>query len=82
MEFNGLDGNGGPLYIGTGCFHRRDVICGRKYGEVEVEEEEESEYISETEMIKALASCTYEENSQWGKQVKAVINTCLLRNVS
>ena len=82
MEFKGLDGNGGPLYIGTGCFHRRDVICGRKYGEVEVEEEEESEYISETEMIKALASCTYEENSQWGKEVKAVINTCLLRNVS
>ncbi|CAN7130856.1 cellulose synthase-like protein E1 isoform X3 [Brassica rapa] len=69
VEFNGLDGNGGPLYIGTGCFHRRDVICGRKYGEVEVEEEEESEYISETEMIKALASCTYEENSQWGKEM-------------
>ncbi|KAG2241392.1 hypothetical protein Bca52824_096624 [Brassica carinata] len=70
VEFNGLDGNGGPLYIGTGCFHRRDVICGRKYGEVEVEEEEEEyEDVSETEMIKALASCTYEENSQWGKEM-------------
>ncbi|CAN6933425.1 unnamed protein product [Brassica oleracea] len=66
VEFKGLDGNGGPLYIGTGCFHRRDVICGRKYGE---EEEEESEDISETEMIKALASCNYEENSQWGKEM-------------
>jgi hypothetical protein len=71
VEFLGLDGNGGPLYIGTGCFHRRDVICGRKYGEEE--EEEESERIHENlepEMIKALASCTYEENTQWGKEVR------------
>nr|DAD23687.1 TPA_asm: hypothetical protein HUJ06_025150 [Nelumbo nucifera] len=21
----------GPLYIGTGCFHRRDALCGKKY---------------------------------------------------
>ncbi|ESQ29882.1 hypothetical protein EUTSA_v10011262mg [Eutrema salsugineum] len=69
VEFNGLDGNGGPLYIGTGCFHRRDVICGRKYGEVEEEESEEIQEILEPEMIKALASCTYEENSQWGKEM-------------
>ncbi|KAF8082118.1 hypothetical protein N665_0846s0001 [Sinapis alba] len=67
VEFNGLDGNGGPLYIGTGCFHRRDVICGRKYGD-----EEESDEIQETvepEMIKPLASCTYEKGSQWGKKM-------------
>ncbi|CAE5960266.1 unnamed protein product [Arabidopsis arenosa] len=67
VDFLGLDGNGGSLYIGTGCFHRRDVICGRKYGEEE--EEEESERIQEPEMVKALASCTYEENSQWGKEM-------------
>ncbi|CAL9219049.1 unnamed protein product [Arabidopsis halleri] len=66
VDFLGLDGNGGSLYIGTGCFHRRDVICGRKYGE---EEEEESERIQEPEMVKALAGCTYEENSQWGKEM-------------
>lgn len=70
MEFNGLDGNGGPLYIGTGCFHRRDVICGRKYGEEEEEESEKIQEILETEMIKALASCTYEEGSEWGKEVR------------
>ncbi|KAF2286224.1 hypothetical protein GH714_011894 [Hevea brasiliensis] len=31
MEFHGVDGFGGPLYIGSGCFHRRDVLCGRKF---------------------------------------------------
>uniref|UniRef100_A0A1J3DDT0 Cellulose synthase-like protein E1 n=1 Tax=Noccaea caerulescens TaxID=107243 RepID=A0A1J3DDT0_NOCCA len=69
VEFNGLDGNGGPLYVGTGCFHRRDVICGRKYGAEEEDEYEEIQEISEPEMIKALASCTYDENSQWGKEM-------------
>lgn len=68
-EFNGLDGNGGPLYIGTGCFHRRDVICGRKYGEEE-EKSEKIQEIIEPAMIKTLASCTYEENTQWGKEVR------------
>ncbi|XP_010552366.2 PREDICTED: LOW QUALITY PROTEIN: cellulose synthase-like protein E1 [Tarenaya hassleriana] len=74
VEFPGLDGNGGPLYIGTGCFHRRDVICGRRYGD------EESESVWQTgnhkkmgeiseEEIKNLASCTYDENSQWGKEM-------------
>ncbi|CAH8306252.1 unnamed protein product [Eruca vesicaria subsp. sativa] len=70
VEFNGLDGNGGPFYIGTGCFHRRDVICGKKYGDDEEEEEsEEVQEILESEMIKALANCTYEKNSQWGKEM-------------
>ncbi|KAK2640140.1 hypothetical protein Ddye_027935 [Dipteronia dyeriana] len=32
VEFHGMDGNGGPPYIGTGCFHRRDTLCGRKFG--------------------------------------------------
>ncbi|KFK35562.1 hypothetical protein AALP_AA4G007000 [Arabis alpina] len=68
VEFHGLDGNGGPLYIGTGCFHRRDVICGRKYGEEEKEIEKLQEAL-ELELIKPLASCTYEEGSQWGKEM-------------
>ncbi|KAJ0253290.1 Cellulose synthase-like protein E1 [Hirschfeldia incana] len=68
VEFNGLDGNGGPLYVGTGCFHRRDVICGRKYGEEEVESDAIQEIV-EPEKIKSLASCTYEKGSQWGKEM-------------
>ncbi|KAK9091837.1 hypothetical protein Syun_026748 [Stephania yunnanensis] len=31
VEFPGMDGYGGPAYIGTGCFHRREVLCGKKY---------------------------------------------------
>ncbi|KAI8557453.1 hypothetical protein RHMOL_Rhmol04G0012200 [Rhododendron molle] len=31
VEFQGLDGYGGPLYIGTGCFHRRETLCGREF---------------------------------------------------
>uniref|UniRef100_A0A1S4BLZ1 Cellulose synthase-like protein E6 n=1 Tax=Nicotiana tabacum TaxID=4097 RepID=A0A1S4BLZ1_TOBAC len=31
VELPGLDASGGPLYIGTGCFHGREVLCGKKY---------------------------------------------------
>ncbi|KAB1221657.1 Cellulose synthase-like protein E6 [Morella rubra] len=31
VEIPGFDGNGGPCYIGTGCFHRRETLCGQKY---------------------------------------------------
>uniref|UniRef100_A0A2C9VFY1 Cellulose synthase-like protein E1 n=1 Tax=Manihot esculenta TaxID=3983 RepID=A0A2C9VFY1_MANES len=31
VELHGMDGLGGPLYLGTCCFHRRDVLCGRKF---------------------------------------------------
>ncbi|KAK2652674.1 hypothetical protein Ddye_012530 [Dipteronia dyeriana] len=33
VELAGLDSNGGPCYIGTGCFHRRDTLCGKKYSQ-------------------------------------------------
>ena len=31
VELAGLDTWGGPLYIGTGCFHRRETLCGRSF---------------------------------------------------
>ncbi|CBI23490.3 unnamed protein product, partial [Vitis vinifera] len=76
VELPGLDSNGGPCYIGTGCFHRRVALCGMKYGK-ECEREwkrendrrgRESASVLE-ESCKVLASCTYEENSQWGKEM-------------
>ncbi|RVX14697.1 Cellulose synthase-like protein E6 [Vitis vinifera] len=33
IELAGLDGYGGALYCGTGCFHRRESLCGRRYSE-------------------------------------------------
>ena len=76
VELPGLDANGGPLYIGTGCFHKRVVLCGRKYSKDEKidwslenhTKVEESTHVLE-ETCKILASCTYEENTEWGKEV-------------
>ncbi|CAI9755084.1 unnamed protein product [Fraxinus pennsylvanica] len=77
LEFPGADANGGPLYIGSGCFHRRDALWGEKYdkeskidwtkenGKVRVKES--ANVLEET--CKILAGCSYEENSQWGKEM-------------
>ncbi|KAK0602130.1 hypothetical protein LWI29_030617 [Acer saccharum] len=75
VEFHGLDGNGGPPYIGTGCFHRRDTLYGRKFDKectskwYKENDPESEESLHELEAkLKVLASCTYEENTQWGKE--------------
>ncbi|KAF8414277.1 hypothetical protein HHK36_002278 [Tetracentron sinense] len=76
VEFRGMDGNGGPMYIGTGCFHKRDTLCGRKYrkeykgewkGRNDRKVEESASELEETSKI--LANCSYEENTQWGKEM-------------
>ncbi|GMI84525.1 cellulose synthase like E1 [Hibiscus trionum] len=76
LEFPGFDANGGSCYIGTGCFHRREALCGKKYDETcKVDWEqlnhrrvEESASVLEA-TCKVLASCTFEQNSPWGKEV-------------
>ncbi|XP_042450059.1 cellulose synthase-like protein E6 isoform X4 [Zingiber officinale] len=76
VEFIGLDGLGGPLYIGTGCFHRRNALCGTKYT-TEYKEDwkrrtkmENRETVSILEdRAKSLATCIYELNTQWGKEI-------------
>ena len=75
MEFSGFDGFEGPIYIGTGCFNRRDVLCGKKYSKG-YRNKWNSDYrkfkdsVNELEeKSKHLASCSYEENTQWGKEV-------------
>ncbi|GMH25488.1 hypothetical protein Nepgr_027331 [Nepenthes gracilis] len=76
VEFHGLDGFGGPIYLGTGCFHRRDALCGRNFSKDRlVEWKSQNQMTIEVstqeleEEAKCLASCTYEVNSQWGKEV-------------
>ncbi|RVW33638.1 Cellulose synthase-like protein E6 [Vitis vinifera] len=77
VELAGFDSNGGPSYIGTGCFHRRETLCGKKYSE-ECEREQttrnNNERIEENasvleETCKVLASCSYEDYTQWGKEM-------------
>ncbi|KAG6768874.1 hypothetical protein POTOM_024486 [Populus tomentosa] len=76
VDFPGIDGNGGPLYIGTGCFHRREALCGRRYSnenkvdwkEVNDRKVKESAGVLE-EVCRIPASCTYEANTEWGKEM-------------
>lgn len=75
VEFPGIDGHQGPLYVGTGCFHRREVLCGRKFSKESKIELKNDIDMKETNMdeleerLKGLASCTYEENTKWGNEV-------------
>ncbi|OMO55279.1 Cellulose synthase [Corchorus olitorius] len=77
LEFYGLDANGGPLYIGSGCFHRREALsAGKKYDQNykvdwkklnEKKIEESASVLEETSSV--LASCTFEQNTLWGKEM-------------
>ncbi|KAJ0682001.1 putative cellulose synthase (UDP-forming) [Helianthus annuus] len=76
LEMGGMDANGGPCYIGSGCFHRRHALRGAIYtvffkqewnGETTRNENESTSVLEER--CKPLASCTYEKNTQWGKDV-------------
>ncbi|GAY47730.1 hypothetical protein CUMW_106600 [Citrus unshiu] len=76
VELQGLDGYGCPLYTGSGCFHRREILCGSKYSkETKIEWKSKKDSKGEESLLdleetsKALASCTYERNTQWGKEM-------------
>ncbi|XP_062015526.1 cellulose synthase-like protein E1 isoform X1 [Rosa rugosa] len=76
VEFHGLDNYWGTLYVGSGCFHRRETLCGKKFSKVNksemIWEDKKGEEIGIHELeesSKSLASCTYEENTQWGKEM-------------
>ncbi|CAN4102604.1 unnamed protein product [Withania somnifera] len=76
VEFHGADGYGGPLYVGTGCFHRRDTLYGREYStEARIDlksacPKKMEENVHELEeRVEQLASSTYELNTQWGNEI-------------
>ncbi|XP_019052682.1 PREDICTED: cellulose synthase-like protein E6 [Nelumbo nucifera] len=79
LELHGLDGYGGPLYVGTGCFHRREALCGRKYNK-EYKRDWKRENTKKVkfnvkeleEKLKGLSSCTYEVKTGWGKEMGLV----------
>ncbi|KAM0848050.1 hypothetical protein ACQ4PT_054635 [Festuca glaucescens] len=76
VELHGFDSVGGPLYIGTGCFHRREILCGRRFTDDYKEDWyrgikdkiQENIYDIE-EKAKSLATCTYEQDMQWGDEI-------------
>ncbi|KAI4371183.1 hypothetical protein MLD38_019449 [Melastoma candidum] len=76
VELHGFDSHGGPCFIGTGCFHRRDTLSGKIYT-MESREHlkdhkhkrpEESATVLEEE-AKRLADCDFEYNTLWGKEM-------------
>lgn len=87
VEFHGLDGYGGPMYIGTGCFHRRDILCGRRFVKNSTFQwkgsrvHKNADSVAELEeRIKEVASCTFEKNTQWGNEV-GLSYGCLVEDV-
>ena len=79
IEHLGLDSWEGTLYIGTGCFHRREALQGRKYSKGYIEDWNrgvdrtcaESASVLEKK-VEHLADCTYEHNTLWGKEVSLI----------
>ncbi|KAL8256512.1 hypothetical protein R6Q59_031579 [Mikania micrantha] len=74
VDFHGLDGNGGPLYVGTGCFHRRDILLGKSFDEKsrfewKTDNEHDDTPRITIEETKNLASCTFEIDTEWGKEM-------------
>lgn len=74
VDFHGLDGLGGPLYVGTGCFHRREILLGKKFDDgsrIDWKSENNRTEITENviEKTKNLASCTYEIDTEWGNEI-------------
>lgn len=76
IELAGVDGYGGALYVGTGCFHRRESLSGMKYSKDQITEynsmngKTKDQTVGELEgASKVLANCSYEKDTQWGKEV-------------
>lgn len=79
VDFPGMNASGGPMYIGTGCFHKRDALTGMKYSKEskiqwkETRNSDDDQVIKEPahllETSKILSSSTYEQNTQWGNEV-------------
>ncbi|KAH1083157.1 hypothetical protein J1N35_022918, partial [Gossypium stocksii] len=85
LEVQGLDVNGGPCFIGTGCFHMREALYGKKYEKNfrfdlkklnNTKVNERASLIEKT--CKVLASYTFEHKTTWGKRYILLILTCLI----
>ena len=78
IDFHGLDGMGGPMYVGTGCFHRREILSGKSLYDGKridwnmVNDHKETTLENTNEEIKKLATCTFETDTEWGKEVLLV----------
>ncbi|KAE8645906.1 cellulose synthase-like protein E6 isoform X1 [Cucumis sativus] len=81
IELAGMDGYGTALYCGTGCFHRREALSGKKYvedlnGSIHLDvptEKKVPKPVNELEeACKLLVDCNFENGSQWGREMGLV----------
>ncbi|WVY90620.1 hypothetical protein V8G54_036134 [Vigna mungo] len=82
VDLPGTDGFGGPIFIGTCCFFRRDALCWNKFSREykndwndENENEKEVTEVNLHELVensKALADCAFEKNTFWGKKIGSI----------
>lgn len=74
VELAGIDSYDAAFYCGTGCFHRRESLSGAKYPKdyrnINEAKNNDNRSVDELERAsKVLASCSYEKNTHWGKEV-------------
>ncbi|KAM4092146.1 hypothetical protein ACB094_06G015400 [Castanea mollissima] len=76
IEFAGLDGYGAAPYCGTGCFHRRESLCGKAHskdykGEWDIKAKKNADKTIDEleEASKVLTNCIYEKETQWGNKM-------------
>ncbi|WCJ33117.1 cellulose synthase like E1 [Euphorbia peplus] len=80
LEQSGMGGHDAAAYLGTGCFHRRETLCGKKYSaanklklEVNSNNKRDGTSIDELEQAsKLVASCSFEKDTLWGKEMGLV----------
>ncbi|KAI9186623.1 hypothetical protein LWI28_019163 [Acer negundo] len=79
LELAGISGYDAALYSGTGCFHRRESLSGGKYSkdyignkDIETKKNDQRSVHELEEASKVLANCSYEKNTQWGKEMGLV----------
>ncbi|XP_060673780.1 cellulose synthase-like protein E6 isoform X1 [Ziziphus jujuba] len=76
VEFAGAGGYGAAFYFGTGCLHRRESLFGKKYSKryrgqwnIETKKNVDRTISDLEEASKILASCSYEKDTEWGKEM-------------
>ncbi|KAH9804268.1 cellulose synthase-like protein E1 [Citrus sinensis] len=77
VELAGLGGYDAAMYCGTACFHRRDSLSGAKYSydcrNINEARNKDKRSVDELEKAsKVLASCSYEKDTQWGREMGLV----------
>ncbi|XP_057440990.1 cellulose synthase-like protein E6 [Lotus japonicus] len=78
LELAGICGHGAALYCGTGCFHRRESLSGshlrdcRAKWDMKPKRQDHRTVNELNEASRALASCTYEQGTLWGKETGLV----------